>query len=114
MTDAETAWLAGLLEGEGSFMRRVAANGRGKRYAYPRIQISMMDYDIVARVATVFGVRPQRKPKRGNQTRDVWTATVTGSKAAEVMTDLRPWMGERRGAKIDELLTDTNTTGDSK
>lgn len=40
MTTAEIAWLAGLLEGEGSFMVH-RSTAKGKIYPKPRVQISL-------------------------------------------------------------------------
>jgi hypothetical protein len=98
MSEADLAWLAGLLEGEGSFFMV-----RHKGYQYPKIVVSMTDLDVIERVAAMFGVavfyekeRPGRKPS--------FRASTTGHKATGLITQLLPWMGERRSQKIKELL----------
>lgn len=101
-SSAEVAWLAGILEGEGSFLYSRSRTG-GKDYFYPKIVVGMTDRDVIARVAALFGtsvyaipVRPDRKP--------AFRAQINGTKAATWMVLLRPWMGQRRMAKIDEIL----------
>jgi hypothetical protein len=80
----------------------------GKQYRYPVIKVSMTDRDIIERVAAMFGnsvydVPPARKfPDRLLQFR----AQITGTGAAEWMERVRPWLGQRRRAKLDEVLTE--------
>ena len=51
MDEKELYWLAGLLEGEGSFMR-----GAPSRPNTPMVSLSMTDEDVVARVGRMLGV----------------------------------------------------------
>jgi hypothetical protein len=103
-TRDDLLWLAGLLEGEGSFDAQ-----RGK---YPRVRVGMTDRDVVGRAATLIGsrVRLSLKPAPYQAT---WHAEVTGSKAAEVMRAVLPFMGSRRSAKIASILgaADLGTVG---
>jgi len=91
----DVIWLAGLLEGEGSFDLH-----RGK---YPRVRVGMTDRDVVGRAATLLGarVRVSLKPPPYRAT---WHAEVTGWKAALVMRAILPHMGARRSGKIAEVL----------
>lgn len=50
-TDVETTWLAGLLEGEGSFGLVECSSGRGYHYRTPYVSIEMTDHDIIDRVS---------------------------------------------------------------
>ena len=94
------SWLAGLLEGEGTF----GLNGKAPR-AYPVISVEMCDFDVVSRAANVLGAASVqlREPDeaRWNLT---YVAAIVGKRAAEWMRTLRPCMGLRRGAAIDAAL----------
>lgn len=107
--DNDLNWLAGLLEGEGSFMM-----GRnwvsGKLYLYPRIVVSMTDVDVIERAARIFDtsvyVVPPSKDAGRQHYKQQWRAQVNGSRAARLMEQLLPIMGERRASKIEEILAD--------
>jgi hypothetical protein len=115
MIPEEIAWLAGLLEGEGSFMVH-RAQAKGKLYEKARVQVSMSDRDVVERVARLFHreegqsysvvAQPHRVGKEHHST--IYRVFVNGSRAEEIMQAIRPLMGERRGAKIDEVLSTFN------
>lgn len=100
--DAELAWLAGLLEGEGCFF---AEKRPGKRM-YPRISLEMTDEDVVARVAKMFGKPYHRKnsPSMGSHRKTKYYTRVTGKLAVEWMERLQPLMGVRRQEAIAQLL----------
>lgn len=98
-----TIWLAGLLEGEGSFDLH-----RGK---YPRVRVAMSDRDTVGRAATLMGCRV-RLSLRPAPYRAMWHAEISGSRAAAVMTEVLPHMGARRSAKIAEVLGHSMYGGD--
>src|SRR5690606_12530806 len=96
MMDRDDAiWLAGLLEGEGSFDAH-----RGK---YPRVRVGMTDRDVVGRAASLLGanVRLSLKPAPMKAT---WQAEVSGEKAAAVMREILPFMGARRSGKSAAIL----------
>jgi hypothetical protein len=102
MTDIELAWLAGLLEGEGSFINQTS-RWRGRRYIYVRVCIQMTDLDIIERVRTVTGV-PNKifEPKITISGRkQMYRFWIDGQKAYDLMTLLRPFMGHRRQGQID-------------
>lgn len=94
-----TPWLAGLLEGEGTF----GVNG-----AYPRISVDMCDRDVLERAASIMGAgRVSAKNVERNETNGwspLFATALTGARAAELMCRLRPWMGRRRTAEIDRAL----------
>ncbi len=96
-------WLAGLLEGEGSFfLERVHGNAR-----YAVIEVTMTDEDVIQRAAGIMGVKPAfrhapAKVKAGHK--PTWRARLRGKKAEALMRELLPQMGSRRSAKIEELL----------
>ena len=92
-------WLAGLLEGEGSFMP-----GPPSRPHMPVISVQMTDEDVIRRAANLLGRRPQRvEPQRARWTA-TWHLRLTGHRAAAWMRHLHPLMGARRRAQIDRAL----------
>lgn len=100
MTEAETAWVAGVLEGEGCFDHNRTAR-------YPRIRLEMTDADVVERVRSLVG-GSLRRPRNRHPSRwkDSLLLTVNGDAALRLMVAVRPWMGSRRGEKIDSLLAE--------
>jgi hypothetical protein len=112
-SEAEISWLAGLLEGEGSFWTVKSRAGdkwnaeRAYDYRYPKIVVNMTDYDVVERAAKMFGTSVYRMPlvtRNGKQNKQQWRAQISGSGAAAWMRILHPWLGQRRQAKINEIL----------
>jgi hypothetical protein len=107
MKSNDLAWLAGLLEGEGSFMT-IKSHVRGKVYLYPKIVVTMTDLDVIQRAATLIGNAVYNVPlqKNGVSKLSQYRAQVSGVKAAELMRQLLPYMGKRRTDKIREILRD--------
>lgn len=92
-------WLAGLLEGEGSFLMPSPSNPNT-----PIISIQMTDEDVIARVCNITGNKYHSyQPKRANSKR-VYITALKGSRAVYLMRQLYPLMGERRQASIDVIL----------
>jgi hypothetical protein len=100
MKDRDKYWLAGLLEGEGSFMA-----GPPSQPNQPRIACQMADRDVIERLAELFGVSYIHESTPNNEN---WATTyrteVRGANAMELMRLLRPLMGERRQQQIDDAL----------
>ena len=104
ISSADLSWLAGLLEGEGSFMMS-RNHVAGRVYHYPKVVVTMTDEDVVQRAASLFETKVNvvsgtKKENRLQQYR----AQISGSRAAQLMKDLLPHMGGRRSAKIQEIL----------
>jgi hypothetical protein len=90
-------WLAGLLEGEGSFLKPIPSDpGR------PILSCRMTDLDVVELVAAAFGTRVQANDK--GQHRTEFAALLRGARAVELMSVLRPMMSRRRQEAIDRAL----------
>lgn len=71
----ETAWLAGLIEGEGCFSIN-RHKRRGKSYAYAVFTLAMTDEDVVRKahaLSGVGGVTKRKKIKDNHKTVWVWT-----------------------------------------
>lgn len=103
ISEIDLSWLAGLLEGEGSFM--MSGNiVNGKTYFYPKITVAMTDQDVIWRVSDLFGTSVYKIPNKRTDRLQQYRAHVSGSRAAIIMNQLRDHMGSRRKAKIDEIL----------
>lgn len=95
MSRDDLLWLAGLLEGEGTFDLH-----RGK---YPRVRVGMSDRDVVGRAATLLGARVRLSLKPAPNSA-MWHAEISGTKAVAIMREILPHMGSRRSGKIATVL----------
>ena len=96
---ADLYWLAGLLEGEGCF----SFTSRKR----PQVVLAMTDEDVVARVAAMWGrnYRVRSAPSdRNRNAKPLYAVAVTGWVAVELCRRLKPFMGQRRQARIQELI----------
>lgn len=92
----DTVWLAAWLEGEGWF----GLSNKGIS-----LQATSTDLDIIKRVqALIDAPRIYEKRKQQDHHQQAYTVRVGGDKAEAVMRAILPYMGERRGARIEELL----------
>jgi len=96
----DRAWIAGLLEGEGSFIA-----SRSARSSYPVIKVEMCEQQVIERAAHVLDTRVWAVPPGTEGWRPTYVAQIAGHRAAEWMRDLRPYMGLRRTATIDAALS---------
>lgn len=97
-TTTDIAWLAGLLEGEASFMLK---NGN------TTIQVQMTDKDVMDRAAALLGTKVGdygRKPKGKASYLPVFWLAIHGTRAIGWMMTLYVLMGKRRQAKILQIL----------
>lgn len=96
MTIEQTAWLAGWLEGEGSFSLE---NGG------VIIHACSTDLDVIQRVADLCGVTKLTLHKKQQEHhKQAYKFRLGGQRCADVLIAIRPFMGNRRGEKIDTLL----------
>lgn len=97
----ELVWLAGILEGEGSFF---CLQGKPGNLS---VSAGMTDHDVIQRVhraATVgYVIGPYRPKNPAHKPFWTWRVGRTCDAAALMMT-VYPLMGERRQEKIRELL----------
>jgi hypothetical protein len=102
LTSNDAQWLAGLLEGEGSFMK-----GPPSSPNLPIVKVEMCDEDVIRHAARLLSSSVtiiDRHPERGYKR--VFRVTVKGSRAVEIMLGLRPLMGERRSRDIGSAPRD--------
>ena len=96
MNDVEKAWVAGLLEGEGSFMWRKSNSAK--------VSCQMTDIDVIFRLHKLIGGKVYKTTKSQQHHKDAWVCVVSGISAVELMEDIGPLMGLRRGQRILEVL----------
>ncbi|MFC5598480.1 hypothetical protein [Deinococcus cellulosilyticus] len=100
LTEIEVAWLAGLLEGEGSFLDAPPSSPRS-----PRLVVSMTDLDVIEKVARCFGVSYVKNDRRNPERwKTCYVVKISGTRAMAMMKLVYPYMGQRRRQKIDEIL----------
>jgi hypothetical protein len=103
MSSAELHWLAGWLEGEGSFLAPPPSNlGR------PRISGQARDRDVVSEVGRLLKIKPILDCSgqlRNPEWSAMWRVLLQGRRAAALMLAVEPLMGRRRQEKIRAALT---------
>jgi hypothetical protein len=92
-------WLAGLVEGEGTFIPGPPSAPRT-----PALQVTMADRDIIDRAAVLLDCAVSVVPARREGWRTAYCVSVRGPRAVEWMRGLRPLMGYRRQAQIDRAV----------
>ena len=100
LTNTDAHWLAGLLEGEGSFMK-----GPPSSPNLPIVKVEMCDEDVIHHAAHLLNASVtiiDRYPERGYKR--VFRITLKGSRAVQLMLGLRPLMGDRRSRDIGSAL----------
>lgn len=100
MTELELLWIAGLLEGEGSFI-----TGGPTQPNRAIINLSMTDEDVVRRAAKLMG-GTVNGPYPGSKShyKPSWLARLCGRPAIVLMERLHPHMGLRRQGQISGVL----------
>lgn len=100
MNETETAWAAGLFEGEGTIIFTAKTS--------IAVTVFMTDQDVLEKLLAVAGVGTLRGPysdksRPGNK--PIWKWTISrGSHADDFLRAIRPHMLARRQARIDEAL----------
>ena len=95
----ELYWLAGVLEGEGSFCRAPPSQP-----GCPVLQVAMTDADVMERIGQIFGRAVTTVKPRRSHWHMTYSVRVQGLPAVEWMGLLRPLMGKRRQAQIDRAV----------
>ena len=102
-TVQEIAWLAGLVDGEGSFGKQ---SRRAAPYN-PAITLTMTDVDVVERAARIMGDVAHVMPRDLQwpaSYKTPWTVRLTGRRAAAWLMTLYPLMCARRQERFREIL----------
>lgn len=106
MTREELCWLAGWLEGEGTFYYSMS-KGNSPRIV---IQVFSTDVDVLQKAHRLMGSKGLTKIPPKKLRGDRWTSNgghrteVQGEVAAALMRKLLPFMGKRRSEQIKAAL----------
>ena len=108
LSDIEIAWIAGLLEGEGSF----SFDNRGKsRYnvstapAAPTLQISMVDEDVIQRLAKLLNKNYSEVTRRTKTGKTVYKLNVGDRETLMYLFPrLLPHFGKRRKETVQKAI----------
>ncbi len=104
----DLAWLAGLMEGEGTFYLNNQHPHRSETYLYPKVVIGMTDEDIIKRVHQImrFGKvwGPYRPPSRSQHQASWHWLPRKSTEALATMKLLQPHLGQRRQEQIQRVL----------
>jgi hypothetical protein len=94
----DLAWLAGIIEGEGYI--GFEKNGY-------RLQLDMTDEDVVLRAYELMGVGTFRvKPTPENRKTIFRWSVRKKEDVVYILYNIQPFMGNRRGARIAEIIKD--------
>ncbi len=94
MSEQDLYWLAGLLEGEGSFVC----------YSSPTIQLGMTDKDVVEKAANLMNTTMKTYPAAKKHWKTRYHANLHGQDAIVLLSKLLPLMGNRRSDQIKTVL----------
>jgi hypothetical protein len=102
VSETEFHWLAGWLEGEGSFLAPPPSDPRRAR-----VSAQAKDRDVVAEAARLCGVTPSHHDSERARSRGwspTWRLLLRGTRAAMFMRQLEPVLGNRRKQQIELAL----------
>lgn len=107
ISEADLAWMAGIIEGEGCFV--LEKNRRVPCSKTIRIRVQMCDEDVIRRLLLVSKLGSVNGPCRSPSFKDHWKsrwvwAVCQKAQAAALLLRLLPWLGERRAAKALDCL----------
>lgn len=101
MNTNELHWLAGVLEGEGCFLKPSPSKPNN-----PVIVVSMTDEDVVARIAKLFDTTYYKSVAKRMHWKPTFITRLTGVRAVSMMQRLYPLMGQRRQQRIAEIVSE--------
>lgn len=107
LADTDLHWIAGLLEGEGSFILSWKKTKTGVKYPVFIVQCNMTDYDVVARLykKLEIGHLSKKQVPKNKKHKPFWSWRLNKRDEVKNLAELlKPLMGVRRRAKIAELL----------
>lgn len=94
----ELLWVAGLLEGEGSFLASPPSDPNT-----PRVQMWSTDEDVIQRLSKMWQLS-YATYERGGNAKIAYFIMLRGKRAVDLMMLLKPLMGIRRQQQIDTAL----------
>lgn len=103
MSPTEAAWVAGIVDGEGTITIRTKPYPGGKRYQVASLSVCNTDTELIARVVEFTGIGRLCFQTRANHKRkEIWRWQTDQRQAAAVVEQLLPWLTAKR--RVGELL----------
>ena len=103
MSPCEAAWVAGIIDGEGTITARTKPYPGGKRYQIVSLSACNTDLDLIARLVEFTGIGRLHYQERVNHKRkEIWQWRTDQRQAAMVLEQLLPWLTAKR--RVAELL----------
>ena len=100
MKETVRYWLAGLYEGEGSFIKGPPSNPHT-----PRVSLQMTDEDVMEKAASLLGTTyskcKRRKPKHHKES---FIVMLRGQNAVDFMRQIYPLMSKRRKQQMQKAI----------
>lgn len=106
-------WLAGMLEGEASFYTYIKVN-KNSTTSYPEITFQSNDCDIVMRISNILNSTVSRVYARDSKKTTAYKVRVCSTKAIQWMMTIYPIMGQRRQAKLREVIANWKLSVDGR
>lgn len=107
ITIKDIAWLAGLLEGEGSF-------GSGSQ-GCPALRLQMTDKDVVEYASSILRTKLQNPTRPQNpKWKPCYSTSATGRHGIEWMMTIYAFMGMRRRKQIEDVIRSWRQSGKSQ
>lgn len=101
MANEDIAWLAGLLEGDGSF--ELAKNGPNT--VAPTLRVAMLDQDIVERVSVLFGNTPVYTYNTPKGDKTMYRTQISKQAILQpILESILPYLGIRRKEQANEMI----------
>lgn len=108
MSPTEAAWVAGIVDGEGTITIRTKPYPGGKRYQVASLSVCNTDTELIAQVVEFTGIGRLYFNIRANHKRkEVWRWQTDQRQAAAVVEQLLPWLTAKR--RVGELLLEFQT-----
>lgn len=92
-------WLAGLMEGEGSFLKGPPSKSNSCAMA-----IEMVDEEVISRVAKIWNKKYSPRRRHNPKWNSTFRCMMRGNPAKVAMLELRPLMSVKRKMQIDEAV----------
>jgi hypothetical protein len=93
MTPCEAAWVAGIVDGEGTITIRTKPYPGGKRYQVASITVPNTDVSMIARLVECTGIgRVGMNVRATHRRKQIWRWQTDQQQAAAVVRQLLPWL----------------------
>jgi hypothetical protein len=108
MKETELAWIAGIIEGEGTVTLKTGSTRSGNNF--PTLRVVMTDEDVIRSLHRITGLgnihyQVREDTEKGNKRKDTWIwAVAARDEVRNILEQILPWMHSRRTERIKEAL----------